>query len=129
MAEEAHNQAQREFAGRLLAPEHVLSHHIHRVVDRLLQANNLGKLIPLNDAHGSGATIRPLVSHFAVDVHDSSSASEEDWELLIVNDNRVPNARATYRESHLGSHVTALDSLCAHRDDCCFHRNPWHSEG
>ncbi|KAI0781679.1 peptidase family M48-domain-containing protein [Irpex lacteus] len=97
MAEEAHDQAQREFAGRLLTPEHVLSHHIHRVVDRLLQSNNLGKLVPLNDAHGSGATIKPLESHLTVDVHDSSSAEEEDWELLIVNDNRVPNARATYR--------------------------------
>ena len=88
MRDEAYREAEQEFEGRLLPPDHVLSLHVHRVVDNILRINDLGKLSTSREAHHA----EPAVSTRSED----SAPKETLWNLFVVNDDRMVNARAEY---------------------------------
>lgn len=98
LAEESHQQLMQQFKGKVLPPNHPVTRHIRRVVERILEANNLGKLKP------SGEQPRVLPS---VDVWSAIGADDlppdvggnlKEWHLFVVNDDKMVNAMASFGE-------------------------------
>ncbi|KAL1942267.1 hypothetical protein VTO73DRAFT_6331 [Trametes versicolor] len=96
LAEESHQQLMQQFKGKVLPPNHPVTRHIRRVVERILEANNLGKLKP------SGEQPRVLPS---VDVWSAIGADDlppdvggnlKEWHLFVVNDDKMVNAMASF---------------------------------
>ena len=42
--EASYDELSREYRGKLLPPTHIVTQHVHRVVSRILEANDLGTL-------------------------------------------------------------------------------------
>jgi hypothetical protein len=104
MAKEAYSQLAEEFQGRILPPQHPITRHVERVVNRILHANNLGSLA--HAAHGSGRPVTPE-SIFGADDPWASGGTDQgaplapesggrEWRLLVVNDEKMVNAMASF---------------------------------
>ncbi|KAI0337133.1 hypothetical protein BDW22DRAFT_1433581 [Trametopsis cervina] len=88
LAEEARHDTVHGLEGRLLPPEHALTLHIHRVVQRILEANSLGTIVV------APVSQRPSLAPKRAANEDSPPDTE--WHLFVVNDKKVVNARASY---------------------------------
>lgn len=97
LAEAAHQQLMHEFKGKVLPPNHPLSRHIRRVVERILEANNLGTL------KSPDATSRLLPSTDVWSMGEPDRIPPEvggkEWHLFVVNDDKVVNAMASFGET------------------------------
>ncbi|KAH9850410.1 peptidase family M48-domain-containing protein [Lenzites betulinus] len=95
LAETAHEQLMKEFKGKVLPPNHPLSRHIRRVVERILEANGLGTL----QAPGvTDSQVRPSAEVWsAVDPDRMPPESGgKQWHLFVVNDDKMVNAMASF---------------------------------
>ncbi|KAN0137529.1 peptidase family M48 domain containing protein [Lactarius tabidus] len=108
--ETSFDELSKEYRAKLLPPSHVITQHVHRVVSRILEANNLGTLC------GDGRVSAPPRGVLQSALGFGNSGSEEavpdlwdpdstgggtangfgkkEWNLLVVNDNKVVNAMA-----------------------------------
>ncbi|KAI0086825.1 hypothetical protein BDY19DRAFT_332141 [Irpex rosettiformis] len=92
----ARRDAQQEFEGKLLPPDHVLSVHIHRVANQILQANGIGKLAPLVESQPQSGSPTLAIEPVALyDLYDETS-NQSLWKIFVVNDDHMVNARAEY---------------------------------
>jgi len=109
--EASYDELSREYRGKLLSPSHLITQHVHRVVARILEANDLGTL--RGDKRVPAPTRSMLQSAFGLgngepeeeavpDLWDPDSTGhsmasgfgKKEWNLLVVNDNKVVNAMA-----------------------------------
>lgn len=93
---ESRRQLRAELGAKTLPPDHPLTRHVHRIVTRIIEANGLGHLksstpaaapwlaIPHDDAYVSPAGQRP------------AGAQDKEWELMVVKDDKVVNAMASF---------------------------------
>ncbi|KAI9511952.1 peptidase family M48-domain-containing protein [Russula earlei] len=109
--EASYTDLSNQFLGKLLPPSHVITQQVHRIVSRILEANDLGTLrgdqrtppptraVPqpsFGFTDGGGDEGPPdlwdpdATGHGAV----SGTASRREWNLLVVNDEKVVNAMA-----------------------------------
>jgi metalloendopeptidase OMA1, mitochondrial len=100
------------YSGKLLPPTHVITRHVHRIISRILEANNLGTLrgdlqtpirtgsmtqtgVGFGDSNSDVDEGSP--DSWDPDAAGRSSASRtasKEWNLLVVNDEKVVNAMA-----------------------------------
>ncbi len=114
LAKAAHDELLSEFKGKILPANHPLTRHVNRVVTRILDASNLGVLKsaspkPLQQTQAHDGTWDPdgLENGRTEDV--VPGAGGRQWELIVVNDDTVVNAAATY-----GVLVLIVMNLFAH---------------
>jgi hypothetical protein len=108
--EASYDELSKEYRENLLPPSHVITQHVHRIVSRILEANNLGTLrgdgrVPtpprglLQSALGFGKSrseeAAPDLWDPDSDVRDTANGfGKKEWNLLVVNDKKVVNAMA-----------------------------------
>ncbi|KAI0246822.1 peptidase family M48-domain-containing protein [Lactifluus subvellereus] len=107
--EASYNELSKEFHGKLLPPTHVITQHVHRVVSRILEANDLGTLrgdlrtpIPARTVlqpgfgfgNGDAEDTPDLWDPDATGRSATRGAAKKEWNLLVVNDGKVVNAMA-----------------------------------
>ncbi|KAF8259043.1 hypothetical protein EI94DRAFT_1752577 [Lactarius quietus] len=107
--EASHDELSKEYRSKLLPPSHVITQHIHRIVSRILEANELGTLrgdqrVPAPPRILSGFTrlVNGGSEEAVPDLWDPDSTGpstangfgKKEWNLLVVNDNKVVNAMA-----------------------------------
>ena len=100
IAAAAREQIIQEFGRKALPTNHPLTVHVRKVVNRLLEANNLGHL----KSSGKPATVRTPDDVWDPDVGFGSGRAEQiqpgvgghEWELMVVNDDKIVNAMAAY---------------------------------
>ncbi|KAH9931736.1 hypothetical protein B0H21DRAFT_781031 [Amylocystis lapponica] len=97
LAKIAYEETLQEFKGRTLPENHPLTRHVRRVVNRILESNNLGVL------RGSEPGLIPPASVtddlWAPQLPPEDvlpGAGGREWNLLVVNDDKVVNAAATF---------------------------------
>ncbi|KAI0791292.1 peptidase family M48-domain-containing protein [Abortiporus biennis] len=94
LAQAAHEEILSEFKGKILPADHLLTKHIRRVVTRLLDSSNLGVL------KSSGPPVQSDVwnpdSSFGRTETVAPGLGGREWELIVVNDDKIANAAATY---------------------------------
>ncbi|KAI0631713.1 peptidase family M48-domain-containing protein [Trametes polyzona] len=94
LAETAHQQLLHEFKGKVLPPNHPLTRHIRRVVERILEANGLGTL-EAPEIHTRLKSRKDIWSG-EPDLPPDVGGSNRQWHLFVVNDDRVVNAMASF---------------------------------
>ncbi|OSC97006.1 hypothetical protein PYCCODRAFT_1208541 [Trametes coccinea BRFM310] len=94
LAETAHEQLLQEFKGKVLPPNHPLTRHIRRVVNQILEANQLGTL-HTPEVH---TRLRPHDGMVSIDGVERvpPEAGGKEWHLFVVNDDHVVNAMASF---------------------------------
>jgi metalloendopeptidase OMA1, mitochondrial len=96
LAEEARKELRQEFGGKILPPNHALTRHVHRIVSRILEHNNLGtlKTTPSPSAGWfSGGFDDPYIGHGD---DRPVGSGDKTWELMVVKDDSVVNAMASF---------------------------------
>ena len=96
-----------EYEGKILPPDHIVTRHVRRIVTSILDSSNLGTL-----SGGSAVLNRPDVTRssdapndvFDPDANQISAKNEDvtrprEWNLLVVNDDKIANAMASYGTS------------------------------
>ena len=119
LAKTAHSELLSEFQGKILPPNHPLTKHIRRVVATILEANDLGKLQDHDEVGHApqGLLSRVFSSHPNetvspndtgndnwnpdssrpnVEISSENVKNTREWNLLVVNDDKMANAMATY---------------------------------
>ncbi|KDQ58056.1 hypothetical protein JAAARDRAFT_155715 [Jaapia argillacea MUCL 33604] len=109
LAQEAQAELVREFHGKVLPPNHPLTRHVRRVVTRILDSNNLGHLKDTEapflasqanrDSNGTEGGDHPddwVISGLRRGEEVAPGAGGREWNLMVVNDDKVVNAMATY---------------------------------
>jgi len=112
--EASYTELSNQFRGKLLPPSHALTQHVHRVVSRILEANDLGTLRDdqRTPVVSTRAVLQPRPGFGNGDrgdesppdlwdpdatglgaVHESGTGRKV-WNLLVVNDQKVVNAMA-----------------------------------
>ncbi|PCH34620.1 hypothetical protein WOLCODRAFT_124748, partial [Wolfiporia cocos MD-104 SS10] len=98
LAKASRDEILHEFRGKILPEHHPLTRHVQRVVTRILEANNLGTLasseprvIPVQ-----GPTDDLWASSTDVAVSVPPEGGGKEWNLVVINDDRVVNAAASY---------------------------------
>jgi len=108
--EASYDELSKEFRGKLIPPTHVITQHVHRVVSRILEANDLGTLrsdlrtpLPARTVpqpgfgFGSGDVEEGTAEVWDPDATGRNAArgtAKKEWNLLVVNDEKVVNAMA-----------------------------------
>lgn len=114
--EASHTELSNQFRGKLLPPSHVITQHVHRVVSRILDANDLGTLRgdPRTPRMLARTVLQPSLGGFgngdeqegSPDLWDPDANAttgrhdmapklgRKEWNLLVVNDEKVVNAMA-----------------------------------
>ncbi|KAI0822120.1 peptidase family M48-domain-containing protein [Trametes gibbosa] len=95
LADAAHQELLQEFKGKILPPNHPLSRHIRRVVERILEANGLGTL---KAPEVAGTQVRPSADVWSAVDPDliPPEVGGKEWHLFVVNDDSVVNAMASF---------------------------------
>ncbi|GJE94132.1 peptidase family M48-domain-containing protein [Phanerochaete sordida] len=92
---ESRRQLKAELGAKTLPPNHPLTRHVHRIVERILTANDLGHL----------KTAAPAAAPWFAGGDDAfvsaqgklpTGASDKEWELMVVKDDKVVNAMASF---------------------------------
>ncbi|KAI0260574.1 peptidase family M48-domain-containing protein [Gloeopeniophorella convolvens] len=109
--ESSYTSLSEEYRGKILPPSHIVTQHVHRIVSRILEANNLGTLrgsprppVPSREvAHQSSSGFGgDGGQENAPDLWDPDAAGhgaspgtgQKEWNLLVVNDKNTVNAMA-----------------------------------
>ena len=86
-----------DFHGKLLPPNHPLTLHVAGVVSKILRSNNLGTL---KTPHPGKVLGNLVEDEFWTDSGRTDGLTPEtggkQWELLVVDDDKVVNAAAAY---------------------------------
>lgn len=95
LTEESHRQLLEEFGPKMLPPNHPLTRHVHRIVTRILEANNLGtlKTAPLPGSPTTTWFDDPFEVQGGLDEHGSGA---KQWELMVVKDDKIVNAMTSF---------------------------------
>ena len=94
LVEESKRALKEELGPRALPPNHPLTRHVHRIVTRILEANNLGTLTDPNSSSGVSTWFGdPFGTHVDSDI---PGTGKQQWELIVVKDDSVVNAMASY---------------------------------
>ncbi|KAF9814269.1 hypothetical protein IEO21_05208 [Rhodonia placenta] len=97
LAKASHDELLAEFRGKVLPENHPVTRHVRRVVTRILESSNLGTLSSPESTY--------LPTHGASDDLWSPQTQTDDvppgaggrqWNLMVVNDDRIVNAAASY---------------------------------
>lgn len=88
LAQDAYKEILHDYEGAILPPQHPLTRHVRRIVQRILDANDLGKL---EDASGTSGLRDDPRQRAAV-------ADGKRWTLTVVNDPKMVNAAAMFSE-------------------------------
>ncbi|OSX62976.1 hypothetical protein POSPLADRAFT_1181049 [Postia placenta MAD-698-R-SB12] len=97
LAKASHDELLAEFRGKVLPENHPVARHVRRVVTRILESSNLGTLSSPESTY--------LPTHGASDDLWSPQTQTDDvppgaggrqWNLMVVNDDRIVNAAASY---------------------------------
>ncbi|THH15721.1 hypothetical protein EW146_g4810 [Bondarzewia mesenterica] len=89
-----------EFRGHILPQNHPITRHVHTVVSRILEANNLGFVRSSELGFlGSSESVDQTSEFWDVDADKtraeiSKPLSQREWQLVVVNDAKVMNAMA-----------------------------------
>lgn len=70
--------------------------HIHRVVNQILEANNLGTLRTPHPAKVTQQSDEYMWGHSERTEDLNPGVGGREWELMVVNDDRIVNAMASY---------------------------------
>ncbi|KAI9456016.1 hypothetical protein BJY52DRAFT_1277558 [Lactarius psammicola] len=108
--EASYDELSQQYGGKLLPPSHVITQHVHRVVSRILEANDLGTLRgdrrvpapPRNVLQSGFGLVNGESEGAGPDLWDPDStgrgaghgSGKKEWNLLVVNDQKVVNAMA-----------------------------------
>ncbi|KAF8489552.1 peptidase family M48-domain-containing protein [Russula emetica] len=114
--ESSYTELSNQFRGKLLPPSHVITQHVHGIVSRILDANDLGTLRgdPRTPSIPARTVLQPSLGGFGNDDgeeappdlwdpdanattgwHDGAQGlGRKEWNLLVVNDPKVVNAMA-----------------------------------
>jgi len=114
--EASYTELSNQFRGKLLPPSHDITQHVHRVVSRILDANDLGTLRgdPRTPRMPARTALQPSLGGFGNgdgqegppdlwdpdanatnEWHDGAQGlGRKGWNLLVVNDEKVVNAMA-----------------------------------
>ncbi|KAI0062113.1 hypothetical protein BV25DRAFT_1804489 [Artomyces pyxidatus] len=92
-------QILQQYRGQILPPDHPLTRHIHSITNRLLSANNLGRLKSSEDHRSPPVSASDLFgggdeSHYSSSPMTTAMAGKE-WNLFVVHDTKEVNAMAT----------------------------------
>lgn len=89
----------------MLPENHPITRHVRRVVTRILEASNLGTLAspePKSIAV-SGPTEDLWSPETSFGSEPPPGAGGREWNLMVVNDDRIVNAAASYGQSYYSS--------------------------
>jgi metalloendopeptidase OMA1, mitochondrial len=100
MADVARRQHLEEYRGKILPPNHPITRHIRDVVNRILQANDLGILKTpspakvLRQAHDDTWDADGAYGGRTQSLNPEAGGNQ--WELLVVDDDSIVNAAASF---------------------------------
>lgn len=87
-----------EFKGKLLPPNHPITRHVRRVVTQILESSNLGTLSSPEPGFvalpSAGDDLWMPQTPRSEEVPPGTGGKQ--WNLMVVNDDRVVNAMASY---------------------------------
>ncbi|KZT03044.1 uncharacterized protein LAESUDRAFT_729551 [Laetiporus sulphureus 93-53] len=97
LAKTAHDQLLLEYKGKTLPPNHPITRHVRRVATRILESSGLGTLESEDTAYLHHAP--PRDNQWLPTSHAELPPGIEgkEWNLMVVNDDRVPNAMCVFR--------------------------------
>ncbi|KAH9840613.1 peptidase family M48-domain-containing protein [Rhodofomes roseus] len=116
LARASHEALVAEYGRKVLPPNHPLTRHVRRVVERILEASNLGTLTPPEPAHAlpfgepDGGLWHPAPAGHKSGVPPTVGGKQ--WNLMVVNDDREVNAAASF-----GDIIVFTGILRAARDE------------
>ncbi|KAL0948029.1 hypothetical protein HGRIS_010654 [Hohenbuehelia grisea] len=108
IAEASRAEIHAVYGGKILPPNHPLTLHVQRIVQRVLTANHLGSITSSQSASvkapprhsdeviwdGTGGDFNG--SSVAAGLgHDQERIAERQWEVVVVNDKKIVNAAAS----------------------------------
>ncbi|CCM00306.1 uncharacterized protein FIBRA_02336 [Fibroporia radiculosa] len=97
LAKVSYEELLSEYQGKILPEHHPLTRHVRRVVSRILEASNLGTLA--FEKPGYLVTTGPSDDLWSTSTQTADTppgAGGRVWNLLVVNDDRMVNAMASY---------------------------------
>ncbi|KAI0919900.1 hypothetical protein AcW1_002967 [Taiwanofungus camphoratus] len=98
LAKAAHDDLMAEFKGKLLPPNHPITRHVRRVVTQILESSDLGTLSPPEPGFvalpSAGDDLWMPQTPRSEDFPPGTGGKQ--WNLMVVNDDRVVNAMASY---------------------------------
>ena len=98
MAKVSHEQLVEEFRGKILPPNHPLTHAVRNVVTRILEASNLGSLKSESAFVQQAGT--PSEESWPADAQNMEGpvpgSGGNEWRLMVVSDPKVVNAMASF---------------------------------
>lgn len=115
---QTYNELLKEYEGKILDPSHPVSVHVRQIVNRLLEASELGRVIDENDQGTPGDTWNG--DSMLGDAHETHVPPPRRWKLLVVNDLTI-NAMASYgihRRFSLINWLINPDGAVAYRHYC-----------
>ncbi len=98
LAEESHQQLLQQFKGKVLPPNHPLTRHIRRVVERILEANNLGILKPFGEQPRVLSSADVWSATGTDDLPPDVGGNLKEWHLFVVDDKSMINAMTSFGE-------------------------------
>ncbi|THH32674.1 hypothetical protein EUX98_g1525 [Antrodiella citrinella] len=99
LAQAARDELLNEFKGKILPPNHPVTRHVRRVLTRLLDGSDLGTLRdaaqPRSQREDAGDVWNPDREMGRTE-EVAPGVGGRQWELIVVNDDKVVNAAASY---------------------------------
>ncbi|THH05583.1 hypothetical protein EW145_g4681, partial [Phellinidium pouzarii] len=100
IAKEELTRLQEEYKGHILPPDHPVVKQIRTIVSAILEANNLGIVkddtrIDTASSPDSEDIWEPDVASTWMEHSDTANTTMREWNLVVVNDNKVVNAAAS----------------------------------
>jgi len=98
MAKESYEDLLKEFRGKILPPDHLLTQAVRQIVTRILEASNLGSLKAEPTFNQPAGTSIEDLWHADAQTREEPvpGSGGREWRLLVVNDPKMINAMAAF---------------------------------
>ncbi|KZT66307.1 hypothetical protein DAEQUDRAFT_730423 [Daedalea quercina L-15889] len=99
LAKASHEELVAEYGRQVLPPNHPITRHVRRVVERILEASNLGTVASSEPVHGHALSFDPAGAMWPTAQSSENvppTVGGKQWNLMVVHDDKMVNAAASF---------------------------------